>query len=162
MFSGVRDDPKKNAALIWVFSKPGPTPPPGFLELLGHFSVGSFFWGELFGHFLCHNSPKIRETSGQKLLDFVKPPPFSNQNSKIVGAQKVPQNFWISSKPPPLMENTIIKAAFFLRSPLNWTSCRHLHVMRVLKGTTEHSLDRVIKSHGPTQPNSNPVQWIEN
>ena len=42
----VRDDLKKNAALIWVFSKPGPTPlPPGFFELLGHFSVGSFFCG---------------------------------------------------------------------------------------------------------------------
>ena len=29
------------------------------------------------------------------------PPPFSAQNSKIVGAKKVSQNFWIASDPPP-------------------------------------------------------------
>ena len=28
---------EKNAALIWVFSKPGPTPPPGFLNFWGTF-----------------------------------------------------------------------------------------------------------------------------
>ena len=48
----------KNAALILVFSKTGLPPPPGFLELFGHFSVGSFFL-ELLGHFLCHKGNKV-------------------------------------------------------------------------------------------------------
>ena len=38
----VRDALKKNAALIWVFSKPGPTPATRILELLGHFALGFF------------------------------------------------------------------------------------------------------------------------
>ena len=64
----VRDAPKKNAVLIWEFSKPGltpPFPPQGILELLGHFSVGKFFF-ETFGHFLCHISPKNKEKSAQQ------------------------------------------------------------------------------------------------
>ena len=55
--------------------------------------------------------------SAQQLFDLVKHPPFSTENSKIVGAQKVPHNFWIGFDPTPpsptLMENTQIKAAFF-------------------------------------------------
>ena len=42
--ANVREAVKKNAALIWIFSKPGLTPPPGILELLGHFSEGKFFF----------------------------------------------------------------------------------------------------------------------
>ena len=67
---------KRNAALIWVFSKPALTPPPGILELLGHFSVGYFF-SKLLGHFFVIFHQTSWGKSAQKLLDLVNsPPPF--------------------------------------------------------------------------------------
>ena len=45
---------------------------------------------------------------------------FFGHNSKMVGAQKVSQNFWIASEtPPPLVEEIYNWAAFFLwQAPL--------------------------------------------
>ena len=72
-------------------------------NFLGTFPKVQFF-GNFVGTFCVKN-----------ILDFVRPPLFSTQNSKIVGAQKVSQNFCIVSEtrpPSPLMEETQIKAEF--------------------------------------------------
>ena len=113
---------KKNAALIWVFSKPGLTPLPAPPRNFGTF--GALFRSQikkkkLLGHFLSHISPKIKEKSAQKLLDLVYPSPFSTQNSKIVGHKKMPKNFWFGSEPPPLSLWKIpkLKLHFFEEHP---------------------------------------------
>ena len=51
---------------------------------------------------------------------WLDPPLFYNQISKIVSAQKVHQAFGLARNPapPPFMENTQIKAAFFSWHPL--------------------------------------------
>ena len=77
-----------------------PPPPPDFWNFWDTLSYADFFSGT-FGALFVSYFTKIRVKSVQKLLDLVNPPPFSAQNSKIVGAQKVSQNFWIASEPPP-------------------------------------------------------------
>ena len=78
---------------------------PRLLELNMHFKEQLFFEG--FWHVFCvliHQifGKKVPETFGFSQ----PPPPFSTQNSKIVGAQKVPQNFWIALEPlPPYGKN---------------------------------------------------------
>ena len=67
---------------------------PQFQEISDHLAAMETLRSTI--SILPFSSPQAGE-----LLDLVElPPPFSNQNSKIVGAQKVPRNFWIGSEPP--------------------------------------------------------------
>ena len=112
----LRKPSKKCSFNLGIFlNRSDPPPPPQFLENLGHFFIGKFllenlghfsvgsFLLELFGHFfVLRINQKIGEKIAQKLLDLVKPPPpFCTPNSKLVGAQKMPQNFWMRLDPPP-------------------------------------------------------------
>ena len=71
------------------FFQKGLTPPPDFWNFWDTFSRLL----ELLGHFLekCPKSPLKKSFT-----------------------QKVSQNFWIASEPPPLLEEVHNKAAFFL------------------------------------------------
>ena len=95
----VRKAVQNNAALIWVFSKPGlTTPPPRIYRTFGALFRRLIFWNSK-GTFLYHHSLKIRGKRAQQLFDLVRRSHlFVTKSSKIVGAQKVPQNFWIGSE----------------------------------------------------------------
>ena len=102
----VRELPIKKMQLNYgILPKRSDPAPPRLVELLGHFFVGWFFFGT-FGALFWSYFTKIRVKSAQKFLDLVHPPPFfSAQKSKMVGAQKVSQNFWIALDLPfPLMK----------------------------------------------------------
>ena len=77
-----------------------PLPPQTFGTFGTLFRRLIFFWN-VWGNFFLAYFTKIRVKSVQKFLDLIHPPPFSAQNSKIVGAQKASQYFWIASDPPP-------------------------------------------------------------
>ena len=93
---------RKNAALIWVFSKPGPPlpPPQVILESFGHFSVGWFFFGA-FCYFCVSYFTKDKGKKCPKTFGFGQPPHPFYPNSQIVGFQKNPQNFLFRFGPPP-------------------------------------------------------------
>ena len=93
---------EKNAALIWVFSKPGLNRPLGIVELLGHFLLVNFF-PKILGHFL----PNI---------------------PKLLGHKKGPQNFWIGPElpflPPPYRKKPKLKLHFFCEASLSVSVCK--------------------------------------
>ena len=77
------------------FFQKGLTPPPDFWKFWDLFLYADFFPGTFGAIFVLYFT-------------------------KIVGAQKVSQNFWIASDPPPpFWKKSIIKLHFFLRSSLS-------------------------------------------
>ena len=111
----LRDAPERNAALIWVFSKSGPVShrPWNFGTFRALFR--KLFLKKPFVQFCA-----IIYQNFWKKYPFLylvnSPPPLFTQNSKIVGPQKKCPKTLGSARnppPPPLIENTQIKAVLF-------------------------------------------------
>ena len=103
--------PPKNAALIWTLSKTGLTPPPDFWIFWYTFPKVKTFG--TFGTLLCiliH--PIFWQKVSQNFWIWSTPPPFLPKIPKILVHKKCPKTFGLLRNPPP-MDEVQIKAAFF-------------------------------------------------
>ena len=79
---------KKCSFNLGIFqTRSNPPTPPWIFWTFGALFCRLIFLVECFGHFLCHNSPKIWEKE-PKIVWIWSTPSFSTQNSTFVGAQQ--------------------------------------------------------------------------